>query len=362
MKCHSCPVLDEHHKRQAPATMKAVAFLRSLPISEPDSLVDVEVDLPTIESRDLLVEVQAISVNPVDTKIRGGGGPRNPGQAGNKLLGWDAAGVVVDTGKDVSQFKDGAEVYYAGSIDRDGTYAEFHAVDERLVGRKPATLSFAEATALPLTTITAWEMLFDRIKICVDPKVAGSILIIGGAGGVGSIAIQLARCLTGLNVIATASRAETRKWCLDMGAHHVIDHRKPMAAQVEEIEPGGVNYVLGLTKVEDHFDQIVEAMAPQSALALIENLARPIDLNKLKPKCISLHWEFMFARSRFQTTDMGQQGRLLSDVATLVEEGRIRSTMRENFGPINAANLKLAHAYVESGTAIGKAVLSGFSS
>lgn len=342
--------------------MKAVSFFQPLPISDPESLVDIQTDRPVPEPRDLLVHVQAISVNPVDTKIRGGGGPRNSSQAENKLLGWDAAGIVVEIGSDVTQFKVGDEVYYAGSIDRNGTYSEFHAVDERLVGRKPATLSFAEAAALPLTTITAWEMLFDRIRVCVDPEAAGSVLIIGGAGGVGSIAIQLARCLTGLKVIATASRAETRDWCLEMGAHHVIDHRKPLAAQVQSIEPGGVNYVLGLTRVEDHFDQIVEAMAPQSALALIENLARPIDLNKLKPKCISLHWEFMFARSRYQTADMGQQGRLLSDVATLVEERRIRSTMRENFGPINAANLRRAHAHVESGTAIGKAVLSGFSS
>ena len=342
--------------------MKAVSFFQPLPISDPESLVDIQTDRPVPEPRDLLVHVQAISVNPVDTKIRGGGGPRNSSQAENKLLGWDAAGIVVEIGSDVTQFKVGDEVYYAGSIDRNGTYSEFHAVDERLVGRKPATLSFAEAAALPLTTITAWEMLFDRIRVCVDPEAAGSVLIIGGAGGVGSIAIQLARCLTGLKVIATASRAETRDWCLEMGAHHVIDHRKPLAAQVQSIEPGGVNYVLGLTRVEDHFDQIVEAMAPQSALALIENLARPIDLNKLKPKCISLHWEFMFARSRYQTADMGQQGRLLSDVATLVEERRIRSTMRENFGPVNAANLRRAHAHVESGTAIGKAVLSGFSS
>lgn len=362
MKCHSSRVVNEHDSTRSLATMKAVAFLRPLQISDPDSLVDVEVDLPTIGPRDLLVQVQAISVNPVDTKIRAGGGPRHSPTARYHLLGWDAAGIVVKTGSGVTQFNAGDEVYYSGSLDRDGTYAEFHAVDERLVGRKPATLSFAEAAALPLTTITAWEMLFDRIKICVDPEAAGSVLIIGGAGGVGSIAIQLARCLTGLRVIATASRAETREWCLDMGAHCVIDHRKPLADQVQEIEPGGVNYVLGLTRVEDHFDQIVEAMAPQSALALIENLARPIDLNKLKPKCISLHWEFMFARSRYQTADMGQQGRLLSDVAALVEERRIRSTMRENFGPINSANLKRAHAHVEGGYAIGKVVLSGFRS
>lgn len=340
--------------------MKAVAFLRPLPIGAPDSLVDVEVKRPTLEPRDLLVHIQAISVNPIDTKIRSGGIPGTSPQGEYNLLGWDAAGIVVEIGRDVTHFEAGDEVYYAGSIDRDGTYAEFHAVDERLVGRKPATLSFAEAAALPLTTITAWEMLFDRIKISVDIEASGSILIIGGAGGVGSVAIQLVRCLTGLKVIATASRSETRDWCLEMGAHHVIDHRGPLADQVKAIDPGGVNYVLGMTRVEDYFDNIVEAMAPQSALALIENLARPIDLNRLKPKCISLHWEFMFARSRYQTADMGEQGRILSRVAKLVEEQRIRSTMRENFGPINATNLRQAHAHVESGNAIGKAVLSGF--
>lgn len=340
--------------------MKAVAFSQPLPISDPDSLVDVDVDRPTPEPRDLLVQIQAISVNPVDTKIRAGGGPRSSPQAKFPLLGWDAAGIVVGTGGEVTQFKIGDEVYYAGSIDRNGTYAEFHVVDERLVGRKPATLSFAEAAALPLTTITAWEMLFDRMRICVDPKGTGSLLIVGGAGGVGSIAIQLARCMTGLKVIATASRSETRDWCLEMGAHYVVDHRRPLAEQVKAIEPEGVNYVLGLTRIEDHFEQIVEALAPQGALALIENLVRPIDVNTLKPKSLSLHWEFMFARPRYQTADMGQQGKLLSDVAGFIEERRIRSTMRENFGPINAANLKRAHAHVESGAAIGKSVLSGF--
>ncbi|HSI85926.1 MAG TPA: zinc-binding alcohol dehydrogenase family protein [Candidatus Methylacidiphilales bacterium] len=341
--------------------MKAVAFFQPLPISEPESLVDIEVDRPIPGPRDLLVHIYAISVNPVDTKIRGGGGPRKASDSGPQILGWDASGVVVETGCDVTKFKPGDEVYYAGAINRTGTYAEFHVVDERLVGRKPATLSFAEAAALPLTTITAWEMLFDRIRIGREPQATGSLLIIGGAGGVGSIGIQLARSLTGLNVFATASRPETRDWCLEMGAHHVIDHRKPLAGQVTAIEPKGVNYVLGLTRIEDHFEEIIEAMAPQGSLALIENLARPIDVNRLKPKCLSIHWEFMFARPLFQTADMGEQGKLLSEVSGFIDEHRIRSTMRENFGPINAANLKRAHAHVESGTAIGKVVLSGFS-
>lgn len=340
--------------------MKAVAFLQPLPISDSESLLDIAAPRPRPLARDLLVQVQAISVNPVDTKIRSGGGPRNSPQAAPKLLGWDAAGTVVAIGSEVTGFQVGEEVFYAGALDRDGTYAEFHAVDERLVGRKPATLSFPEAAALPLTTITAWEMLFDRMKIGRASGATGSVLIVGGAGGVGSIAIQLVRCLTGLTVIATASRPETREWCREMGAHHLVDHSQPLADQVKAIEPGGVNYVLGLTRVEEHFEQIVEAMAPQGALALIENVARPIDLNLLKPKCLSLHWEFMFARPRYQTADMDQQGRLLSEVAGLIEEGKIRSTLRESFGPITAANLKRAHAHVESGRAVGKCVLSGF--
>jgi len=339
--------------------MKAITFYKSLPISEPDSLVDITLDRPSPGPRDLLVEVRAISVNPVDAKIRGGSGPRNPADA-NKLLGWDAAGVVVAVGKEVKLFVPGDEVYYAGSVDRSGAYAEFQVVDERLVGSKPVGIGFAEAAALPLTTITAWELLFDRIKLRPEKSTAGSLLIIGGAGGVGSIAIQLARQLTGLTVIATASRPETQDWCREMGAHQVIDHRQPLAKQVKAIVPGGVNYVLALTKTEDYFNEIIEAMAPQGALALIENLAAPLDINKLKPKSISLHWEFMFTRARYETADMGEQGRLLNAVAKLVELKQIRSTMCENLGTINAANLKRAHAIVESGKAVGKVVLAGF--
>ena len=342
--------------------MRAVSFFKSLPITHEDSLVDIELDRPAPGPRDLLVEIRAISVNPVDTKVRGGSGPRNP-QDANKVPGWDAAGMVVAVGIEVTRFAPGDEVYYAGTIDRSGSYAEYQVVDERLVGRKPASIGFPEAAALPLTTITAWELLFDRLKVRRDKSAqAGSLLIIGGAGGVGSIATQLACRLTGLTVIATASRPETQAWCRELGAHHVIDHRQPLAAQVKAIAPGGVNYMLALTRTEDYFDQIVEAMAPQGALALIENVAIPLDINKLKPKSISLHWEFMFTRARYETADMGDQGRLLNEVAGLVDAGLIRSTLRENLGFINAANLKRAHALVESGRTIGKIVLAGFAS
>jgi zinc-binding alcohol dehydrogenase family protein len=339
--------------------MKIVSFHHSLPSSDPASLLDLTAEVPLPKPRDLLVEVRAISVNPVDAKVRAGGGPGRPdGQL--QILGWDAAGVVRSVGRDVTLFKPGDEVYYAGDVGRPGSYAEFQCVDERIVGRKPARIGFAEAAALPLTTITAWESLFDRMKVPQSPAEAGSILIIGGAGGVGSIATQLARRLTGLTIIATASRSETQAWCREMGAHQVIDHRQPLAAQVKAIVPDGVNYVLALTKAEDHFDEIIDAMAPQSAMALIENVARPVDINKLKPKCISLHWEFMFARARYATADMGEQGRLLNEVARLVDAGKIRTTMRQNLGPIAAANMKRAHVLIESGTTIGKIVLAGF--
>lgn len=337
--------------------MKAVSLYRSLPIEDPERFVDVTVDAPAPRPRDLLVEVKAISVNPVDAKIRAGAGPGKPG-ARLPILGWDAAGVVKQVGTDVTLFRPGDEVYYAGSVDRAGSYAELQCVDERLVGRKPRSLGFAAAAALPLTTITAWEMLFDRLRIAGSAE--GSLLVVGGAGGVGSIAIQLARQLTKLDVIATASRPETVQWCQRLGANHVIDHRQPLAGQVKAIVPGGVNYVFALTKTEDHFDDLIESMAPQSALGLIENPARPLDIVKLKPKSISLHWEFMFTRPRYETPDMGAQGALLNEVATLVDAGRIQTTMRANLGAINAANLRRAHAMIESGRSVGKIVLSGF--
>jgi NADPH:quinone reductase len=337
--------------------MKIVSFYKSLPISDPNSFIDLAAEEPHPGARDLLVEVQAISVNPVDTKIRSGGGPGRPdGQL--QILGWDAAGVVKERGSEVTLFDVGEEVYYAGSVDRAGSYGQFQCVDERIVGRKPKTIGFAEAAALPLTTITAWEVLFDRLGITKDSK--GSLLILGAAGGVGSIAIQLVSQLTNLTTIATASRPASEAWCYRMGATHVVDHGKQLSSQVRAIVPGGGNYVLALTRTEDHFDELIEAMAPQSAIGLIENPARPLEITKLKPKSISFHWEFMFTRSRYQTPDMGEQGRLLSEVGALVDAGRIQSTMQANLGAINAANLKKAHALLESGKTIGKIVLAGY--
>jgi NADPH2:quinone reductase len=337
--------------------MKIVSFYKPLPITDPNSFIDVTAEQPRPGTRDLLVEVQAISVNPVDTKIRSGGGPGRPdGQL--QILGWDGAGVVKERGPEVTLFDVGEEVYYAGAVDRAGSYGEFQCVDERIVGHKPQTIGFAEAAALPLTTITAWEILFDRFGITKESK--GSLLILGAAGGVGSIAIQLVRQLTNLTAIATASRPESEAWCYRMGANYVVDHGKPLSSQIRAIVPGGVNYVLALTRTEDHFDELIEAMAPQSAIGLIENPARPLEITKLKPKSISLHWEFMFTRSRYQTPDMGEQGRLLNEVSILVDAGRIQTTMQANLGAINATNLKKAHALVESGKTIGKIVLAGF--
>ena len=339
--------------------MKAVSFRQQLPIENPESLIDVVVDKPNPGPRDLLVQVRAISVNPVDTKIRKGTGPGQPtGEL--KILGWDSAGVVKEVGSEVTLFIPGDAVYYAGSVDRPGSYAEFQTVDERIVGKKPKTIDFADAAALPLTTITAWELLFDRMAVSTSLSAQGTLLIIGGAGGVGSIAIQLAKKLTGLTVIATASRPETVEWCRKMGADHIIDYRQPLAAQVKKIVPEGANYLLALTKTEDHFDEIIEAMASEGSIGLIENLARPIDINKLKPKSLSFHWEFMFGRARPQSAKMNEQGRLLNKVAELVDAGKVRSTAATYLGPINATNLKQAHALVESGKATGKVVLSGY--
>lgn len=337
--------------------MKAISFYQPLPSNDPQSLVEVTLPEPVPGPRDLLVEVKAVSVNPVDTKIRSGGGPVKPGES-LKILGWDAAGVVKAVGAEVTLFAPGDEVYYAGDVDRPGSYAELQCVDERLVGRKPKSLSFAEAAALPLTTITAWEMLFDRMR--VDAHDQGAVLIVGGAGGVGSIAIQLARKLTGLTVIATASRPETQDWCWKMGAHHVIDHGQPLAAQIKAIVPEGLTHVLALTRTEDHYDEIIEAMAPQSAITLIENPNRPLELTKLKPKSISLHWEFMFTRARYQTRDMHKQGELLNQVSRLTDAGQIQTTVQTDLSPINAANLRQGHALVESSRSIGKVVLAGW--
>ena len=337
--------------------MKAVGYRHSLPIQDASSLMDVEVPRPLPSGRDLLVRVLAISVNPVDAKMRLRSAPQN---GLHRVLGWDASGIVEDVGREATLFNRGDAVFYAGAIDRQGTNAEFHLVDERLVGPKPRSLSHAEAAAVPLTAITAWETLFDRLDVRRPvPGAGNAILIIGGAGGVGSMAIQLARQLTDLVVIATASRDETSAWVKGLGAHHVVDHRRPLAAQVSALGIGAPAFVLSTTQTDKHFDEIVELIAPQGRFALIDD-PDLIDARKLKRKSVSLHWELMFTRSIFKTADMAKQHELLASVSALLDEGRVKTTLAENFGKINAANLKRAHALLETGTAKGKIVLEGF--
>ncbi|BCD84904.1 oxidoreductase [Pseudomonas solani] len=337
--------------------MKAVAYYQSLPIDHADALQDVELPAPIPGPRDLLVEVRAISVNPVDTKIRRNVLPEN-GQA--KVLGWDVAGVVKAVGSDVTLFQPGDEVFYAGALTRPGGNAELHLVDERIVGKRPRSLDFAKSAALPLTAITAWELLFDRLGIAEGKADQGqSLLIVGAAGGVGSILVQLARQLTGLTVIGTASRPETQAWVRELGAHHVIDHSQPLAAELKRIGLDSVTHVASLTQTDQHLEQLVEALAPQGKLALIDDPAG-LDVLKLKRKSISLHWEFMYTRSMFETADMIEQHRLLNRVSELIDAGVLKTTFGEHFGRIDAANLKRAHALLESGKAKGKIVLEGF--
>ncbi|PZA12352.1 zinc-binding alcohol dehydrogenase family protein [Rhodopseudomonas palustris] len=338
--------------------MKAVGYTKSLPIDDPDALLDFELERPEPGPRDLRVAVKAISVNPVDTKVRKRAAP----PAGeHKILGYDAAGVVEAVGAEVTLFRPGDEVFYAGSIQRPGTNAEFHLVDERIVGRKPKTLGFAEAAALPLTSITAWELLFDRLggrpSKAFDPR---TLLIVGGAGGVGSILIQLARRLTGLSIIATASRPETTQWCLDLGAHAVIDHSQPMKPQVDALKLPQVSLIASLTNTDQHYQQLVDILAPQGKIGLIDDPVQPINPMLLKGKSASLHWEAMFARSTFETADMIAQHDLLDEVAGLIDSGVLRTTQDQTYGTINATNLKRAHALIESGKAKGKVVLEGW--
>ncbi|MCR6633218.1 MAG: zinc-binding alcohol dehydrogenase family protein [Magnetospirillum sp.] len=336
--------------------MRAVAYRHSLPITDPKALEDVELDRPAPTGRDLLVEVKAVSVNPVDTKVR----HRTDPQGAPKVLGYDAAGVVVATGPDATLFKPGDEVFYAGSIARSGTNAEFHLVDERIVGAKPKSLDFAAAAALPLTSITAWELLFDRLEIKRGPGAdTRTLLIVGGAGGVGSIAIQLARRLTGLTVIATASRPDTKQWCKDLGAHHVIDHSQPLKPQIEALGLKAPELVVSLTATDQHQADIADLIAPQGRFGLIDDPAK-FELGLFKRKCVSVHWEFMFTRSLFDTPDIAEQHKLLGEVAKLVDQGVLRTTLAETMGAINAANLIKAHALIESGKAKGKVVLAGF--
>ncbi len=337
--------------------MKAVGYKTPGSLDRVDALVDIEIPRLQPSGRDILVEVSAVSVNPVDTKVRAGGAP----EAGQwKVLGWDAVGKVVEAGPAVTNFKVGDAVFYAGSLIRPGANSQYHLVDERIVGKKPLSLSNAEAAALPLTAITAWEMLFDRLDI--RKPVAGAanaIVIVGGAGGVGSIAIQLARALTDVTVIATASRPETQSWVKELGAHHVVDHSKPLAGQIAALGIGAPAFVFSTTETTKHLKDIVEFIAPQGRFGLIDD-PDVLDVVPFKRKAVSTHWELMFTRSLYETPDMGEQGQLLNEVAALIDAGKIRTTITQTLSPINAENLRKAHATLESGKARGKIVLEGF--
>lgn len=343
--------------------MKAVAYRKSLPIADPESLIDVELPEPEPSGHDLLVKVRAIAVNPVDYKIRQ---RVSPGEGELKVLGWDAVGEVVAVGDSVTLFRPGDEVFYAGDLTRPGCNAEYQLVDERLVGHKPASLSDAEAAALPLTSITAWELLFEHLELGRKDGATGEevLLVIGAAGGVGSILVQLARVLTGATVIGTASREASAAWVREMGAHQVIDHGRPLPPQIESLVEAGhvgpVTHVASLTHTDAHFDSYPDLLRPFGRIGMIDDPAQPLDVMKLKQKSLSLHIEFMFARSMFQAPDMIEQHRLLERVAELVDEGRLRTTLGRVIGPINAANLRAAHAELEAGHAIGKLVLEGF--
>ncbi|CAN5823167.1 zinc-binding alcohol dehydrogenase family protein [soil metagenome] len=335
--------------------MKAIGYTHSLAIENAASLIDLTLDTPVIGEHDLLVRVAAVSVNPVDTKIRLHRAPNGKPE----VLGWDAVGTVEAFGAKVRGFQRGERVFYAGAIQRPGCNSEWHAVDARLVGHAPASLDDAQAAALPLTSITAWELLFDRLAVLPDGGAGQTLLITGAAGGVGSMLIQLARRLTRLTVIATASRPESVAWVRELGAHHVLNHHQAWMPQLSAIGLTEVALVASLTHTGQHFEQIVEVLAPQGKLALIDD-GDDLSLMKLKAKSISLHWEMMFTRSMFQTPDMQRQGELLEQVAKMVDGGSLRSTFGRHMGLINAANLRAAHSFIESGKAVGKVVLAGW--
>ena len=340
--------------------MRAIGYQQSRSADDPLALVDIELPDPTPGAWDLLVRVEAIAVNPVDAKVR----RRDQPEAGAwRVLGWDAAGTVEAVGSAVQGFAVGDPVWYAGALNRPGCNSEWELVDARLVSRRPTSLSAAEAAALPLTAITAWELLFDRLRLSQGPEAhrGEALLVMGGAGGVGSILVQLALQLTGQTIIASASRPQSQTWLRQLGVQHVIDHHQPLLPQLQAQGLGEVQRVVSLTHTDRHFEQLVEVLAPQGALALIDDPApEAINVLALKRKSLSLHWELMFTRSLFQTADMAAQGRLLAQVAQLVEAGRLRTTLANDLGPICAATLREAHRMIESQTTIGKLVLSGW--
>ncbi|WP_102797123.1 zinc-binding alcohol dehydrogenase family protein [Bowmanella denitrificans] len=330
--------------------MKAVGLYRYLPIENEQALQDLEIAKPSVSGYDLLVKVNAVSVNPVDTKVRA---PKEKVETSPRVLGWDAAGTVEAVGEQVTDFSVDDEVFYAGDITRSGSNAEYQTVDSRIVGKKPNNLTFSEAAALPLTSITAWESLFERLGISLQS--VGNLLIIGGAGGVGSIAIQLAKKLTKLSVIATASRPETIAWCQALGADKVVNHRHDL---VEQLNENSMNYILCLNDTQGHWQAMTQLIAPQGMICSIVESDQPLDMGPLKSKSAGFIWEFMFTRSMYQTEDMAKQGELLNELSALVEQGIIKSTIQEQLVPINAENLRKAHALIEQGNTIGKVVVS----
>jgi NADPH:quinone reductase len=338
--------------------MKAIGLYRHLPSSDPESLVDLELEMPTPSRRDLLVEVRAISVNPVDYKVRA---REVPNEQLPRVLGWDAAGIVKATGPEATLFRPGDEVYYAGSIHRPGSNCEFHLVDERIVGRKPRTVDFVAAAAMPLTTLTAWESLFDRLGIARDGADRGkSVLMIGAAGGVGSIAIQIAKRLAHLRVIATASRDASARWVTELGADEVVDHSGDLAEQLRAIGTPEVDYILCMTDATPYFPKFASLIRAQGRICLLASMTQPVDITPLMQKSASVVWEFMFTRSLFETPDMQRQHEILNEAAALIDNGTLRTTVAQSLGVINAANLRRAHQLLELGRTIGKLVLAEF--
>lgn len=340
----------------APQTMPAVAYRKSLPVDDAESLVDTTLPVPRPGPRDLLVQVEAIAVNPVDYKVRQN---NDPGGV-PKVLGWDAAGTVVAVGEEVTSFRVGDEVFYAGALDRPGANSRFHTVDERIVGHKPASLSFAEAAALPLTSLTAWEGLFEHLGLHTDAlKQSGTLLVTAAAGGVGAMVSQLARALTSLTVIGTASRPETAEFARRMGAAHLVDHHKPLAPQVGELAPDGVDFVFSTAGTDRNLAAYADIVKPFGRIVAIDDFG-PVEIGLLKSKSISFHWEFMFTRSLHRTADLAEQGRILDQISRLVDAGILTTTATTDLGKINAEHLREAHRTLESGKAIGKITLTGF--
>ncbi len=338
--------------------MKAVGLFKYLPIDLPDSLVDVEIDKPSPQSHELLVKVCAVAVNPVDTKMRS---PQDKVEVSPRILGWDVAGIVEAVGPDTNLFKVGDEVFYAGSFTQPGCNSEFHIVDERIVGTKPKSLDFAEAAAMPLTSITAWEALFDRLGVDSNGADAGkNLLIIGGAGGVGSIATQFAKQLAKLTVTVTASRPESKVWVNDLGADHIINHYLDIPEQVQNLGISGYDYILCFNETDEHWQSMATVVAPQGKICSIVETAGDVDLGALKSKSATFSWEFMFTRSMYETDDMIEQHHILNRIADLVDVGTIKATTHKILEPINAMNLKTAHEIIEGRHSIGKIVVKGW--